>query len=119
MLKKILIIDDEPNILITLKDRLEFEGYEVITAIDGTSGLKQADEGIPDLIILDTMLPDMDGHQVCRTIKTVKKLNIPVIMVTSKIDALDAVRARKSGTDDFTVKTADYGVLLDAVKRHI
>ncbi len=117
--KKVLIIDDEPNILATLKDRLMYEGYDVITAIDGSSGIKQAYQNKPDLIVLDIMLPDMDGHQVCQILKSTKNIKIPIIAVTSKVDAVDALKVKKSGADDFTVKTMDYKSLIEAIKRLI
>ncbi|MCK4947876.1 MAG: response regulator [Candidatus Aureabacteria bacterium] len=119
MPKKVLIIDDEPNILATLRDRLVYEGYDVITAIDGSSGIKQAYQNKPDLIVLDIMLPDMDGHQVCRILKSTKNIKIPIIVVTSKVDAVDALKVKKSGADDFTVKTMDYKSLIEAIKRLI
>ncbi|MBL7081905.1 MAG: response regulator [Candidatus Omnitrophica bacterium] len=119
MPKKILVIDDEPVILTTLRDRLILDGYEVITAVDGNSGIEQAEKEKPDLIVLDIMLPDMDGHQVCRIIKGNKKSDAKIIIVTSKIDAIDAVRAKEAGADDFTVKTTGYAALVEAIKHFI
>jgi len=114
---RILIIDDEPNILETMKDCFTMEGYEVLTAENGQDGIEEAKSAVPDLIIVDIMLPDSDGNEVCRIIKEDCGMKIPVIVATSKIDAIDATKARAAGADDFTVKTMDYEPLLDAVKK--
>lgn len=119
MAKKILVIDDEPVILLGVSDRMRLEGYEVVTAQDGKSGIEQAEKEKPDIIILDIMLPDMTGHEVCKAIKSKVGNKCFVIMATSKIDAVDAKKARDSGADDFTVKTTDYGPLLGAVKQRL
>jgi len=87
---RILIIDDEPNILETMKDCFTMEGYEVLTAENGQDGIEEAKSAVPDLIIVDIMLPDSDGNEVCRIIKEDCGMKIPVIVATSKIDAIDA-----------------------------
>lgn len=118
MAKKILIVDDEPLILTTIKDRLTYEGYQILTAVDGKTALAVAEEERPDIVILDIVLPDIDGYQICRAIKANKELASVVIMVTSKIDAVDAVKARDAGADDFVAKTSDHAGILKAIKQY-
>lgn len=117
MAKKVLIIDDEISSLITLKDSLEYEGYEVITAVDGESGIKKTEEEKPDLIVLDIMLPGIDGYEVCRKIKA--KYDIPIIMNTGKVDVSDAVKAREAGADKFILKMIDWKLLVDNIKKMV
>jgi len=117
MAKKVLIIDDEEVILTTMKDCFHIEGYDVITAVTGREGIEKAKTEAPDVIIFDVMLPDMNGNDGCRILKQEEGLDIPVIVATSKIDAVDAWKAREAGADDFAVKTTDYLVLLNAVKK--
>ena len=117
MAKKILVIEDEPIIMMAMKTRLNLEGYEVLTAPDGKSGIEAAEKKKPDVIVLDIMLPDIDGFTVCDTIKNRKKLKVKIVMVTSKIDAVDATKARKSGADDFTVKTTNFEAVLSVIKK--
>ncbi len=117
MAQKILVVDDEPNILLALSDRLKLEGYDVVSAIDGASGIELAEKEKPDIMILDIMLPDMDGFKVCEAIKGEKKLDIKIVMATSKIDAVDVGKAMQVGADDFTVKTADFAAVLGAIKK--
>lgn len=85
MPKRILIIDDEPHIVKTIKDRLEFAGYTVITAYDGEEGLKKVNEEKPDLILLDILMPKMDGYNFLRALKLDENIkDIPVIILTAK-----------------------------------
>jgi DNA-binding response OmpR family regulator len=119
MAKKILIVDDEAIILRTMQDRLKLAGYEVVTAETGKQGIALADQEKPDLIVLDVMLPDGNGNDFCKTLKGKKDFHTAIVMATSKIDALDAVRAREAGADDFTVKTSDFAPLLSAIKKLI
>lgn len=117
MAKKIFVIDDEPAILLTLRDRLLMEGYEVIIASAGKSVIRTAVKEKPDIIVLDIMLPDVKGYQLCQKLKKNKAVNAKIIVVTSKIDAVDAVQAGQSGADDFVVKTTDYNALIDSIKQ--
>jgi len=119
MEKKILIIDDEPVILTTMRDRLVMEGFDVVTAIDGQSGIAQAEKENPDLIVIDIMLPDMSGFDVCETVRKNGNIDSKIIIVTSKIDAVDASKARESGADDFTAKTVDYAPLIDVIRKNL
>ena len=85
MAKKILVCDDEPYILMALTDAVEMEGYECVTAINGKEALQKARETHPDLIMLDIMMPFMDGFEVCRELKAdASTRDIPVIMLTAK-----------------------------------
>ncbi|MFA4889875.1 MAG: response regulator, partial [Candidatus Omnitrophota bacterium] len=117
--KKILLVDDEANIRTSLADILEKLGYEVIQAANGQEALEKVDKEKPDLVLVDTKMPDMDGIEVCRQIKNIEGLNTKVIIYTGYIDAVDVTRARLAGADDYEVKTQDFGKLLSAVKKLI
>ena len=116
MKKKILIIDDEPFLLKTLRDRLIIEGFEVITASDGESGMALIRSEHPDCVILDVMLPDVSGHQLCRLIKTDLTITAKIIMVTSKIDPADREISQQVGADAFNIKTTDHQAIISRVK---
>src|SRR3989338_2764951 len=109
--KKILLADDETNIRTSLADILEECGYEVIKAANGQEAVEKASKELPDLVLLDTMMPGMGGIEVCRQIKQVEKLPCKVIIYTGKIDAIDAVEARRCGVDDYCVKGTDPALL--------
>lgn len=115
--QRILVVDDEPDIVETLKFRLESKGYEVITAFDGLEALEKARKGKPDLIILDIMLPKMDGYQVCRLLKFDEKYSsIPVVMLTAKTQEADKVTGLKTGADVYVTKPFDANKLLEIIK---
>jgi len=83
--KKILVVDDEPNITMVMQEQLELQGYSVIVASDGTEGLEKAKKEKPDLIILDVMLPKMNGYEVCGLLKQDEKYaSIPIILFTGR-----------------------------------
>lgn len=116
--KRLLIVEDESHTLETLTDRLEFAGYEIITAEDGEAGLSKAREEKPDLIILDVMLPKMDGFKVCRLLKFDQKLqHIPIIMLTARSQETDVNLGTKTGSDAYMTKPFDFDVLLEMIKR--
>jgi len=116
--KQILIIEDNPDFLMLLKERLEMNGYETITAQNGLKGLSAVKEKNPDLILLDLMLPEIDGHKLCRMIKFDKRFKeIPVIILTSRDTSDDAELAKKYRADAFIVKTTRKGILLDVIKK--
>src|SRR4030042_2559321 len=100
MKKKILIIEDEQDLIKGLKLNLSDEGFDVDWAVNGTEGLRKAIEEAPDLIILDIMLPEMDGLEVCRRLRQ-KSINIPVIMLTAKGGEIDKVVGLEIGADDY------------------
>jgi two-component system alkaline phosphatase synthesis response regulator PhoP len=103
MNKKILIIEDNPGIQMSLMDELESEGYKVFTSGNGNEGLKLAKEKNPDLIILDIMLPGMDGYEVCKKIRS-EGNTTPVIMLTVKDKEIDKVLGLELGADDYVTK---------------
>ncbi len=102
MAQKILIVEDDTNIRELLKIYLEREGYEIETAEDGVQGLKKFRMTKPDLVLLDLMMPNMDGWQVCREIRAESKT--PVIIVTAKGETFDKVTGLEMGADDYIVK---------------
>ena len=102
MSSKIIIVEDDPNILEVLKYNLGKEGYDTITAIDGVQALELARTNKPDLIILDIMLPKMSGFEVCRILR--KEMAIPIIMLTARDDEIDKVTGLDLGADDYMTK---------------
>jgi len=105
MTKKILVCDDEPYILMALTDAVEMEGYECVTAINGREALEKARETLPDLIMLDIMMPFMDGFEVCRELKAdASTRDIPVIMLTAKSQQVDIQKGKDAGADDYITK---------------
>ena len=99
---KILIVEDEKKIARFLELELKHEGYEVITAFDGRSGLETALEANPDLLILDLMLPELSGIEVCRRLRHTS--DVPIIMLTAKDDVSDKVMGLDMGADDYVTK---------------
>jgi DNA-binding response OmpR family regulator len=114
MMPKILIVEDEPDMARGLKDILEFEGYAVTAVATGEEGLRQVARGAPDCIILDVMLPDLNGCQVCERIRKAK-VNTPIIMLTAKAQDYDKIRGLKVGADDYLTKPFSVGELLARV----
>ena len=100
--EKILIIEDEENILEAVKYTLTQEGYDVFTSVDGEDGLEKAQEIKPDLVLLDVMLPKMDGFEVCRILR--KDLEMPVFMISAKTEEIDRVVGLEIGADDYITK---------------
>jgi len=99
---KILIVDDEVKIVEILRYNLQQAGYETITANNGETGLKLAITESPDLILLDVMMPGMDGYEVCKRLRTVSQ--VPVIMITAKAEETDKVFSLELGADDYITK---------------
>ena len=115
--KRILVVDDVRETLLALKIRLEYAGYEVITAEDGEMGLKLARDVRPDLIILDIMLPKIDGFSVCRLLKFDEEYeNIPIIMLTAKGAAKDRETGQKVGADVYLTKPYNSKELMQYVE---
>jgi DNA-binding response OmpR family regulator len=102
-METILIIEDDATMLRGLKDNFEFRGYRVLTATDGEEGLETALSGKPDLIVLDIMLPKINGYEVCRLIRA-EGLEMPIIMLTAKGEESDIVLGLKLGADDYVTK---------------
>jgi two-component system alkaline phosphatase synthesis response regulator PhoP len=115
MKEKILIIEDERELINGLRLNLEFEGYEVISAEDGEAGLERALKDAPDLILLDIMLPKKDGLDVCREIRR-KNLTTPIIMLTAKGEEVDKVVGLEIGADDYITKPFSLKELLARIK---
>ena len=118
-MKRILVIEDEPQMLLGLRDNLELEGYEVQTAGDGEEGLARAGSFVPDLVILDVMLPKKSGLDVCRELRRTG-INTPVIMLTARGQEIDKIVGLKLGADDYVTKPFSFMELLarvDAVMR--
>lgn len=103
MEKKILVVDDEQSIVTLLEYNLHQAGYEVISAFDGKEGLEIAKAESPDLIILDLMLPKMDGMEVCKELRK-EQIHIPILMLTAKDDEIDKVLGLELGADDYMTK---------------
>ncbi len=102
-METILIVEDDPAMLRGLKDNFEFKGYRVLTAADGEVGLSAALDKKPDLILLDIMLPKINGYEVCRLIRQ-EKLDMPIIMLTAKGEESDIVLGLNLGADDYVTK---------------
>ena len=103
MSKRILVVDDEQSIVTLLKYNLEQAGYAVITALDGEEGLRLAVEETPELVVLDLMLPKLDGLEVCKQLRQLK-VNVPILMLTAKDDEFDKVLGLELGADDYLTK---------------
>jgi two-component system alkaline phosphatase synthesis response regulator PhoP len=102
MARKILIIDDEPKIVEICRDYLQAAGYEVVTAGDGPDGLALARRESPDLVVLDLMLPEMDGLDVCRALR--RESDVPIIMLTARVEETDKLIGLELGADDYMTK---------------
>jgi len=112
---RILIVEDEPAMVSGLRDNFEFEGYEVITAPDGVAGLERALKEMPDLVVLDVMMPRMSGLDVCKQLK-VKRPSMPIIMLTARGQEVDKVVGLEIGADDYITKPFSIRELLARVK---
>ena len=120
MAKRILVIDDEIQLVEMVKIRLETENYEVVTAINGEEGLQKADIFRPDLIILDIMMPGIDGFEVLSRIRANPEIrHIPVIMLTAKGDSTAMFKAHDLGSTDHFIKPFDTKEFLNFIKRYI
>lgn len=117
MVKKILIIEDDTAIAEIERDFLEIDGYQTVIATDGIEGQRLALTGDFDLIILDLMLPGLNGYEICRTIR--EKTDIPILMVTAKFEVADKVRGLGLGADDYIAKPFSPTELLARVKSNL
>ena len=113
--KAILVIEDEPHIALGLKDALEFEGFVVLTAESGRAGLTLAQKEHPDAILLDLMLPDMNGYQVCEAVRKSDHF-VPIIMLTAKSQEADKIRGLEAGADDYVTKPFGVGELVARIR---
>src|SRR5687767_5890481 len=115
MKQKILVVEDEPNMVRGLKDNLEFEGYEVTTAETGTSGLSHMLKSSFDLVLLDVMLPEMSGFDVCKKAREAGQ-EVPIIFLTAKSEEIDKVVGLELGSDDYITKPFSVRELLARIK---
>ena len=116
-MSKILIIEDEEAIADLEKDYLEMSGYEVLIENDGTKGLEAALKENIDLLVLDLMLPGVDGYEICKKVREEK--NIPILMVSAKKDDIDKIRGLGLGADDYMTKPFSPSELVARVKAHL
>ena len=114
----ILAVDDEESIIDLLKFNIEKEGYNFISANNGEDGLKMVMEKSPDLIILDVMLPRMDGYSVCREIRQ-EKINTPIIMLSARGEEIDKILGLEIGSDDYMTKPFSPRELLARIKANL
>lgn len=115
--KKILVVDDEKSIVDILKFNLARDGYDVIEAYDGREGLRKALEENPDLILLDVMLPETDGFEVCKKIR--EKKQTPIIMITARDEEIDKVLGLELGADDYLTKPFGVRELMARIKANL
>ena len=116
--KSVLLVDDEPDLLESLAIRFKASGYNVLTAVDGLDALQKARTLSPDLIILDLMLPKMDGYKVARLLKFDNRYShIPILILSARGQDLDKEMGKNAGADDYMVKPFDSVDLISRVKR--
>ena len=113
--QKVLLVEDDPALALGLVDTLEFEGFEVLHAIKGEDAIRlAADEG-PDCIILDVMLPDMNGYQVCERVRR-SDAHVPILMLTARSQEVDKIRGLDVGADDYVTKPFSVGELVARIR---
>lgn len=116
--RRVLVIDDQADIRLMCRVNLALEGFDVIEAGDGESGLRMIRETSPDLVLLDVMMPGLDGWQVLETAKADPKTSaIPVVMLTARVQREDEIRGWSSGASDYLSKPFNPSTLTDVVKR--
>jgi class 3 adenylate cyclase/CheY-like chemotaxis protein len=113
---RILIADDNPDNLDIFRTRLAAQGYEIVVANDGEEALEKATEQTPDVILLDVMMPRMDGFEVCRRLKQPSRPFVPIIMVTAMADSKDIIAGLEAGADEYLTKPVDQAALVARVK---
>lgn len=119
-MNKILVVDDEKNIILVLRMSLKKAGYEVITASDGLKAIELAQSHKPDLILLDILLPKMNGFLVFEALKDDPKTeDIPVVFISAKAEKEDLERAKSMGAKDYLIKPIKQADLLNAVEKNI
>ena len=118
--KAILVVDDERRMVEFIRMNLELEGYRVSTAFNGVEALQRVRNDLPDLVLLDVMMPELDGFQVCTRLKRDDETKgIPVVMLTARADAKDVTRAFSSGAADYVVKPYDPLILQQKVAANL
>ncbi len=116
--KKILIVEDEPSLIFTLKDTLEAENYEVIVVSDGADAVDTVKKSDPDLMILDLMLPNISGYDICKEVRDLK-YSFPIIMLTARDQEIDKVTGLNIGADDYMTKPFGVKELLARIKARL
>jgi len=118
--KKILLVDDEVDLVETVRFPLEMEGYHVLVSYNGEDALNQARKENPDLILLDLMLPKLDGYKVCRLLKFDERYkHIPILMLTAKTQEKDKVLGMETGADEYITKPFEMDYLMEKVKEYL
>ena len=118
--RKILLVDDEVDLVKTIKFSLELEGYKVLVSYNGEDALNQARKEIPDLILLDIMLPKLDGYKVCRLLKFDEQYkHIPILMMTAKTQEKDKLMGKETGANEYITKPFDMEELMEKVKTYL
>jgi DNA-binding response OmpR family regulator len=118
--KKILVVDDEVDLVETVRFPLEMEGFDVLVSYNGEDALSQARKEKPDLIILDLMLPKLDGYKVCRLLKFDERYkHIPILMLTAKTQEKDKVLGKETGADEYITKPFEMDYLMEKVKAYL
>jgi DNA-binding response OmpR family regulator len=119
-LKKILVVDDEVDLVETVRFPLEMEGFDVLVSYNGEDALSQARKEKPDLIILDLMLPKLDGYKVCRLLKFDERYkHIPILMLTAKTQEKDKILGKETGADEYITKPFEMDYLMEKVKAYL
>jgi DNA-binding response OmpR family regulator len=118
--KKILVVDDEADLVETIRFPLEMEGFNVLISYNGEDALNQARKENPDLILLDLMLPKLDGYKVCRLLKFDERYkDIPILMLTAKTQEKDKIMGMETGADEYITKPFDIDELMKKVKAYL
>ena len=118
--KKILVVDDEVDLVKTIQFSLELEGYKVLVSYNGEDALNQARKENPDLILLDIMLPKLDGYKVCRLLKFDEQYkHIPILMMTAKTQEKDKLMGKETGANEYVTKPFDMEELMEKVKTYL
>ena len=119
-MKKILIVDDEKDIVETLSFKLKAKCFECIHSIDGESGLNMAKNESPDLVILDVMMPKINGYKICRLLKFDNKYkNIPIIMITARSQDEDKIIGEETGADEYITKPFEFSEVLEKINKYL
>jgi twitching motility two-component system response regulator PilG len=118
--RKILIVDDSATVRKLISSKLEKSGHEVVSAVDGIDALEKIKEFLPDLILLDIMMPQLDGYQVCKLIRSNELTkDVPIVMISGKDGFFDKVRGRMAGTTGYITKPFGPETLMKAVETYI
>jgi two-component system alkaline phosphatase synthesis response regulator PhoP len=118
--KRILVVDDEVDLVETIRFPLEMEGFNVLVSYNGEDALNQARKENPDLILLDLMLPKLDGYKVCRLLKFDERYkHIPILMLTAKTQEKDKLLGKETGADEYITKPFDIDELMKKVKAYL